>query len=130
MESGQTARAASLQLGREERWAHAITQPERGCLLVARPRPGLGMFANTVILLLEHENGEGSSGLVINMPTPLLISNLGLEEEVAGEEWRHPAAWLPANRAGSHLHSSRGSLRGQGLVGAAAPWNVCVVGGL
>jgi hypothetical protein len=47
MESGQTARAASLQLGREERWAHAITQPERGCLLVARPRPGLGMFANT-----------------------------------------------------------------------------------
>ncbi|KAL4856260.1 hypothetical protein ACK3TF_003383 [Chlorella vulgaris] len=83
MESGQTARATSMQLGREERWAHVLTQPERGCLLVARPRPGLGMFQNTVILLLEHEDGEGSSGLVINMPTPLLISNLGLEEDIA-----------------------------------------------
>lgn len=83
MESGQAARAASLQLGREERWAHVLAQPERGCLLVARPRPGLGMFANTVILLLEHDDREGSSGLVINMPTPLLISNLGLEEDIA-----------------------------------------------
>ncbi|PRW20794.1 hypothetical protein C2E21_8585 [Chlorella sorokiniana] len=83
MESGQTARAASMQLGREERWAHVLTQPERGCLLVARPREGLGMFKNTVILLLEHDDGEGSSGLVINMPTPLLVSQLGLEEDIA-----------------------------------------------
>lgn len=37
----------ALQLGREERWAHVLTQPERGCLLVARPREGLGMFRNT-----------------------------------------------------------------------------------
>ena len=131
MESGQAARAARLQLGREERWAHVLAQPERGCLLVAR-RPGLGMFANTgggpglrvgrrrwrwfgcgytydgghsrlfppppspcpptpthplppaVILVLEHDDGEGSSGLVINMPTPLMISHLGLEEDIAG----------------------------------------------
>jgi hypothetical protein len=83
MQSGQTARAASMQLGREERWAHVLTQPERGCLLVARPREGLGMFKNTVILLLEHDDGEGSSGLVINMPTPLLVSQLGLEEDIA-----------------------------------------------
>lgn len=47
METGHTARAVSLQLGREERWAHVLAQPERGCLLVARPRPGLGMFTNT-----------------------------------------------------------------------------------
>lgn len=51
MESGQTARATSMQLGREERWAHVLTQPERGCLLVARPRPGLGMFQNTGVSL-------------------------------------------------------------------------------
>ena len=104
-------------VGREERWAHVLAQPERGCLLVAKPKPGLGMFSNTggrslgaaqaagallldqpscwrvlqhmrspglpaqpimhaanmrvvppswpaVILLLEHEDGEGSSGLV------------------------------------------------------------------
>jgi hypothetical protein len=37
-----------------------------------------------VILLLEHADAEGSSGLVINCPTPLLIANLGLEEDIAG----------------------------------------------
>ena len=46
-EAGQAARAAALALGTEERWAHVISQPERGCLLVARPRSGLGMFTNT-----------------------------------------------------------------------------------
>ena len=54
MESGQAARAASMQLGREERWAHLLSQPERGCLLVARPRPGLGMFANTGVCVLAR----------------------------------------------------------------------------
>ena len=37
-----------------------------------------------VILLLEHDDGEGSSGLVLNMPTPLMIGGLGLEEDIAG----------------------------------------------
>jgi hypothetical protein len=54
MESGQAARAANMQLGREERWAHLLSQPERGCLLVARPRPGLGMFANTGVCVLAR----------------------------------------------------------------------------
>lgn len=37
-----------------------------------------------VILVLEHDDVGGSSGLVLNMPTPLLIANLGLEEDIAG----------------------------------------------
>lgn len=48
----------------------------------AAPPPPL---PTAVILLLEHEDGEGSSGLILNMPTPLLINNLGLEEDIAGE---------------------------------------------
>ena len=87
MESGHAAAAAALSLGTQERWAHPIAHPERGCLLVAR-RPGLGMFSHTVILVLEHEDGQGSSGLVLNMPTPMLISHLGLEEEIVGESAR------------------------------------------
>lgn len=42
-----------------ERWAHLITEPERGCLLVARAEH-LGMFTHSVILVLEHgEPGRG-----------------------------------------------------------------------
>ncbi|KAL4451521.1 hypothetical protein ABPG75_007183 [Micractinium tetrahymenae] len=107
MESGQTARAVSMQLGREERWAHVLAQPERGCLLVARPRPGLGMFTNTVILLLEHEDGEGSSGLVINMPTPLLINNLGLEEDIA-DAFRHCPLFIGGPVTKNLLHVLHG----------------------
>ena len=43
----------------ETHWAHLIAQPERGCLLVAK-QPNLGMFSNSVILMLEHgERGAG-----------------------------------------------------------------------
>ncbi|PSC74897.1 hypothetical protein C2E20_1753 [Micractinium conductrix] len=107
MEGGQTARAVGLQLGREERWAHLLAQPERGCLLVARPRPGLGMFANTVILLLEHEDGEGSSGLILNMPTPLLINNLGLEEDIA-DAFRHCPLFIGGPVTKNLLHVLHG----------------------
>lgn len=34
--------------------------------------------------MLEHEDGAGTTGVVINMPTPLLISHLGMEEEITG----------------------------------------------
>lgn len=71
------------------RWAHEIAQPEKGCLLVAK-RDGLGMFGHTVILILEHEDSQGSSGLVINYPTPLLISSLGLEEDIADAFGKSP----------------------------------------
>lgn len=75
-------------LGREgvqqtsRRWSHQISHPEKGCLLVAR-RPDLGMFSYSVILITEHDDEIGSSGLVLNMPTPLHIANLGLEVHIA-----------------------------------------------
>lgn len=47
------------------RWAHEIAQPEKGCLLVAK-RKGLGMFACSVILMLEH--GEAVSAVVFALP--------------------------------------------------------------
>jgi len=64
------------------RWCHTISHPERGCLLVAR-RANLGMFSYSVILITEHDDAVGSSGLVLNMPTPLRIANLGLEEGIS-----------------------------------------------
>lgn len=63
-------------------WSHTITSPERGCLLVAK-RPDLGMFSYSVVLMTEHDDEIGSSGLVLNMATPLHVSNLGLEDHIS-----------------------------------------------
>lgn len=63
-------------------WSHAISHPEKGCLLVAK-RPSMGMFSYSVILMTEHDDRTGSSGLVLNMSTPLYVANLGLEEHIS-----------------------------------------------
>ena len=73
--AGQRGKNASV-------WSHTITHPERGCLLVAK-RPDLGMFSYSVVLLTEHDDEIGSSGLVLNMATPLQVSNLGLEDHIS-----------------------------------------------
>lgn len=70
-------------------WSHAITHPERGCLLVAR-MPDLGMFSYSVILMTEHDDEVGSSGLVLNMSTPLHVANLGLEEHINASLGKSP----------------------------------------
>lgn len=73
---------AGVEIQQSNRWSHQISHPEKGCLLVAR-RPDLGMFSYSVILITEHDDEIGSSGLVLNMPTPLHIANLGLEMHIA-----------------------------------------------
>ena len=70
-------------------WSHTITHPERGCLLVAK-RPDLGMFSYSVVLLTEHDDEIGSSGLVLNMATPLHVSNLGLEDHISASLGKLP----------------------------------------
>eukprot|EP00873_Tetraselmis_striata_P035855 jgi/Tetstr1/456119/TSEL_042888.t1 len=60
------------------RWAHLIPQPEAGCLLVCR-QPDLGFFDRTVILLLTHENSEGSYGLILNKQSTLMVDDVALE---------------------------------------------------
>eukprot|EP00897_Mesotaenium_endlicherianum_P010901 jgi/Mesen1/983/ME000012S00527 len=52
-----------------KRWAHAIHEPERGCLLVASPRlDGYAFFERSVILLLNTGGLDGPYGLVLNKP--------------------------------------------------------------
>jgi hypothetical protein len=48
---------------------------------------------------------QGSSGLVINYPTPLLISNLGLEEDIAGK------AGIAGQLCGGRTHAGTRTLR-------------------
>jgi putative AlgH/UPF0301 family transcriptional regulator len=80
--SGASGASAGQQGKHVSVWSHTITHPERGCLLVAK-RPDLGMFSYSVVLLTEHDDEIGSSGLVLNMATPLHVSNLGLEDHIS-----------------------------------------------
>ena len=53
---------------------NAIILPQAGTLLVAQPVMDDPNFARTVILLLAHDDAEGSMGLVINRPGSALDS--------------------------------------------------------
>jgi len=59
-------------------WAHEITELERGCVLLSKPKRanadkvggGPARSGDVVVLLLQHDKQHGSYGLIINKPTP------------------------------------------------------------
>ena len=53
---------------------NSIIPPQAGALLVAQPVMDDPNFSRTVILLLAHDDAEGSMGLVINRPGSTLDS--------------------------------------------------------
>ncbi|CAB9520496.1 UPF0301 protein YqgE [Seminavis robusta] len=51
----------------KHRWAHEISHVEPGCVLIANEKLG-GVFHQTVVLIIEHHEASGSTGIVINRP--------------------------------------------------------------
>ncbi|KAL7540598.1 hypothetical protein ACHAXR_010237 [Thalassiosira sp. AJA248-18] len=51
------------------RWAHPLFHVEPGCILVANEKLG-GVFHQTVVLIIDHNELTGSTGMVINRPFP------------------------------------------------------------
>lgn len=51
----------------KHRWAHPLSHIEPGCVLIANEKLG-GVFHQTVVLIIEHNEGTGSTGIVINRP--------------------------------------------------------------
>lgn len=49
------------------RWAHELPNIEAGCVLVANEKLG-GVFHQTVVLIIDHDDVNGSTGVVINRP--------------------------------------------------------------
>lgn len=47
------------------RWAHPISHIEQGCVLVANEKLG-GVFHQTVVLIVDHHEKSGTTGVVIN----------------------------------------------------------------
>ena len=55
----------------KHRWAHAIPHPEPGSVLIANEKLG-GIFHQTVVLIIQHCDKAGSTGVVINRYVYLL----------------------------------------------------------
>mmetsp|Transcript_46301 Transcript_46301/g.68293 ORF Transcript_46301/g.68293 Transcript_46301/m.68293 type:complete len:405 (+) Transcript_46301:304-1518(+) len=53
----------------KHRWAHPLTHIEPGCVLLANEKLG-GVFHQTVVLVIDHHETTGSTGIVINRPLP------------------------------------------------------------
>jgi putative AlgH/UPF0301 family transcriptional regulator len=51
------------------RWAHPIGHIEPGCILIANEKLG-GVFHQTIVLIIDHHERTGSTGIVINRPLP------------------------------------------------------------
>lgn len=51
----------------KHKWAHPLSHIEPGCVLIANEKLG-GVFHQTVVLIIEHNEGAGSTGIVINRP--------------------------------------------------------------
>ena len=49
----------------KHRWAHPLSHIEPGCVLIANEKLG-GVFHQTVVLIIEHNEGSGSTGIIIN----------------------------------------------------------------
>ncbi|GFR40718.1 hypothetical protein Agub_g1325 [Astrephomene gubernaculifera] len=63
-----------------EEWAHAVPRPERGALLLAHPQlfqTSQTYFHRAAILVMEH-GPQGSYGLILNRPSPLLLRDVQL----------------------------------------------------
>ena len=75
---------SGLRLGPSS-WAHQITHPEAGCLLLAKGSPGeMAFFDRAVILVTSHDETRGSVGFVLNKPSPMRVSDLQLASECPG----------------------------------------------
>jgi len=51
----------------KHRWAFPLPNVEPGCVLVAHERLG-GVFHQTVVLIIDHAENTGSTGIIINRP--------------------------------------------------------------
>ncbi|EEF29483.1 conserved hypothetical protein [Ricinus communis] len=66
----------SLRVACADKWAHAIHEPEKGCILIATEKlDGVHIFERTVILLLSV-GPVGPYGIILNRPSLMSIKEM------------------------------------------------------
>eukprot|EP00586_Coscinodiscus_wailesii_P019078 CAMPEP_0172518374 /NCGR_PEP_ID=MMETSP1066-20121228/290781_1 /TAXON_ID=671091 /ORGANISM="Coscinodiscus wailesii, Strain CCMP2513" /LENGTH=384 /DNA_ID=CAMNT_0013300751 /DNA_START=219 /DNA_END=1373 /DNA_ORIENTATION=- len=63
----------------KHRWAHSLSHVEPGCVLIANEKLG-GVFHQTVVLVIDHHDASGSTGIIINRPYPDKLTKVSQEE--------------------------------------------------
>jgi len=64
----------------KHRWAHEIDHIEPGCVLIANEKLG-GVFHQTVILIVDHHEKTGTTGVVINRPFEEDVMKIASEQQ-------------------------------------------------
>lgn len=64
----------------KHRWAHEIDHIEPGCVLVANEKLG-GVFCQTVVLVVDHHEKTGTTGVVINRPLDGNLLKIASEQQ-------------------------------------------------
>ena len=59
--------------------------PSRGSLLVAKPTVEDWVFKRSVTILVDHDNEDGSMGVIVNKPTRFTLNEIMPEVEIARE---------------------------------------------
>lgn len=98
------------------RWAHSLSRPEAGGLLLAREDLDGGWFGRSVVLLFEHRDTEGTMGVILNRPTRATLGQLVQNLPVASKLAR--CKDLPVNLGGPVDTSSLLAVSSKNVQGA------------
>jgi len=64
----------------KHRWAHEIEHIEPGCVLIANEKLG-GVFHQTVVMVVDHHEKTGTTGVVINRPLDGNLLKIASEQQ-------------------------------------------------
>jgi len=64
----------------KHKWAHMISHIEPGCVLLATERLR-GVFQHSIVLIIDHNDAVGSTGIVINRHMPGTLKKVASEEK-------------------------------------------------
>ncbi|KAL3776958.1 hypothetical protein ACHAWO_008738 [Cyclotella atomus] len=101
----------------KHRWAHPLSHVEPGCVLVANEKLG-GVFHQTVVLIIDHHEKIGSTGLIINRPFPgdLLKTAADSEKCNIDTSLKMTFSKAPVSYGGPVMQDQFSTLHGYGLV--------------
>jgi len=101
----------------KHRWAHPLSHVEGGCVLIANEKLG-GVFHQTVVLIIDHHEKIGSTGMIINRPFPgdLLKTASEIDNCNIDTNLKNTFRQSPVSYGGPVMQDQFSTLHGFGLV--------------
>ncbi|KAL3798143.1 hypothetical protein HJC23_005704 [Cyclotella cryptica] len=101
----------------KHRWAHPLGHLEPGCVLIANEKLG-GVFHQTVVLIIDHSEKTGSTGMIINRPFPGNLLKTASDEDNCNIDLSLKIAFgkAPVSYGGPVMQDQFSTLHGYGEV--------------